>query len=90
MRLEVERTGGFAGRTLRWSLDVDELDADSRAEVHDLLAQAPEWGSGAGADRFSYRLVADVAGPEQVEVRFGEPLPEPAQRLLTLVRSGRA
>ncbi len=84
--LRVERSGGFAGRTLRWSLDVDALDDDGRAEVHDLLAQAPGWSAGQGADRFSYRVLADPPGAEPLDVRVGEPLPAPARRLVDLVR----
>lgn len=87
MRLEVERSGGFTGRTVRWALDVDGLDQDGQAEVHELLAQAPAWPGGSGADRFSYRLTTADVDAEPLDVRFGEPLPEPAQRLLSVVRS---
>ena len=99
MRLDVERTGGFAGRTVRWSVDLDALDPDRRAEVHDLLAQADGWASSAGPDRFSYRVVTspapDQPAPEQpatarfgLDVRFADPLPEAARRLVELVRAG--
>jgi len=87
MKLEVERTGGFVGRTVRWTLDVDGLDPDGQAEVSDLLTQAPDWPAGSGADRFSYRLTAGGAGVAPLEVRFAEPLAAPAQRLLELVRA---
>lgn len=86
MRLDLERHGGFAARTVRWSLDVDALDGPEQAEVEDLLAQAPDWPEGSGADRFSYRLVAEAPGREPFEARFAEPLPEPAQRLLSVIR----
>lgn len=86
MDLELERTGGLVGRTVRWSLDVDALAAPLRAEVEDLLAQAPGWSGGGGADRFSYRLRAQPPDAEPLDVRFAEPLPEPAQRLIALVR----
>ncbi len=87
MRLEVERTGGFAGRTVRWALDVDDLDPDVQAEVHQLLTEAPGWPASSGADRFSYRLTTTSAGADALDMRFGEPLPEPARRLLSVVRS---
>jgi hypothetical protein len=87
VRLELERSGGFAGRTVRWSMDTDGLDPDGRAEVQELLAQAPGWSGGDGVDRFSYRLVADRQDDEPLEVSFGDPLPPPAQRLLALVRA---
>ncbi|HEU0103181.1 MAG TPA: protealysin inhibitor emfourin [Mycobacteriales bacterium] len=105
MRLDVERSGGVAGRTVRWSLDVDALDPDRQAEVHDLLSQAAGWPGPAGPDRFCYRVVAHPApaadvgaagtgtgsgGPaadSQLDVRFAEPLPDAARRLLEVVRA---
>jgi hypothetical protein len=86
VKVAVERTGGFAGIPMRWSCDVDQLDTDLRTEVHELLAQAPAWPGATGADRFQYRLTAEQPGGSPLDVRFGEPLPEPAQRLLAVVR----
>lgn len=88
MRLELQRGGGVVGRTVRWSLDVDTLEPDRRAEVEQLLDQVRgEPGpSAAGADRFGYRLTADPPGADPVDVRLAEPLAEPAQRLLDLLR----
>lgn len=93
MQLDVERSGGFAGRTVRWSLDVDALEPERRAEVHELLEQAPAWGGSSGPDRFSYRVSVAGAGAEPglvapLDVRFAEPLAEPARRLLAVVREG--
>ena len=90
MRLDVERIGGFAGRTVRWSLDVDGLDDGARAEVDELLALAPSWPSASRPDGFSYRLLTAVQGAEQQEVRFAEPLTPQARRLLEVVRSASA
>ncbi len=87
VRLDVERTGGFAGRTVRWSLDVDGLDDGARAEVDELLALAPSWPAASRPDGFSYRLVTAVPGAGQQEVRFAEPLTPQARRLLEVVRS---
>lgn len=87
MRVEVERSGGFAGRTVRWSLDVDALDPAGRAEVDGLLAQAAGWAGPGGADRFCYRLSADPPGAPPLQVRFGEPLAAAARRLLEVVRA---
>ena len=66
MRLEVERSGGFAGRTLHWTLDVDGLDPQAQARVQDLLARPevkellsrPGEPVRGGADRYSYRIVS--------------------------------
>ena len=100
MQLQVERSGGFAGRTVRWSLDVDALEPERQAEVHELLEQAPAWGGSSGPDRFSYRVSVAGAGSAPgsgapgpaaagpFDVRFAEPLPEPARRLLEVVREG--
>ena len=87
MRVEVVRSGGFAGRVLRWEVDLDALPADRAAELRALLAEAPGWSAPptSVADGFSWRVRTD--GPEP-DVAFGEPGPEPAQRLVDLVRSG--
>ena len=85
----MERTGGFAGRTVRWSLDLDVLDPEQLAEVHDLLAQATGWAGSAGPDRFTYRIsAAPAAGRPGLDVRVDEPLPDTARRLVDLVRAG--
>ena len=87
MRVEVVRSGGFAGRVLRWEVDLDALPADTADEVRALLDEAPQWGEqGPGvADGFRWRVLSDTPG---LDVAFGEPGPEPAQRLVDLVRSG--
>lgn len=91
MRVEVERTGGFAGRVVRWSVDVADLPPPAGEEVVALLASARSWGDGAdpepgtGADRFRWRLLTS-GFPEDVDLVFGEPAPEPARRLVDLVR----
>lgn len=87
MRVEVVRSGGFAGRVLRWEVDLDALPADTADEVRALLDEAPQWGEHAGVpDGFRWRVMSDGPG---LDVAFGEPGPEPAQRLVDLVRSGR-
>jgi len=93
MRVQLERSGGFAGRTRTWSVDVDTLDADGRAELQALVAEAGQWAAAPdrGADRFSYRLVTeDAAVGTGSVVRFAEPLSPQAQRLVSMVRSASA
>lgn len=90
--MQLERSGGFAGRTTTWSVDVDALDPDGRAELQSLVAGADDWAGlpAHGADRFSYRLLTSDEGTAPgagADVRFGEPLSPQAQRLLSLVRS---
>ncbi len=92
MRVQLERSGGLAGQTRTWSVDVDALDPDGRAELRSLVAQAGQWAAvpAHGADRFCYRLVTEDPGAAAgagSEVRFAEPLVPQAQRLVSLVRS---
>ena len=85
MRVEVARSGGFAGRVVRWSVQTDELPAETAAEVRGLLAEAPAWSSEPqGADRFRWRVTA--SRPDELDVAFSDPGPEHAQRLVRLVR----
>lgn len=88
MRLELLRTGGFAGRAVRWTLDTDELAADEAARIGALAAQARSWSGppAEGADRFHY--VLRIAGNDDpIEVDFGEPGPSAAQPLLERLRA---
>jgi hypothetical protein len=89
VRLELERSGGLAGRTVRWSLDTDTLPGEEAAAVASLAADAATWARppAPGADRFVYRLrVHGAAAP--VEVSFGEPGPAAARPLLDRLRQG--
>ena len=100
VRVEVVRSGGFAGRVLRWSVDVDELDADTATELRGLLDQAPDWdAAGAAAedaaptargggvpDGFRWRVLSDVPAGG-LDLAFAEPVPGPAQRFVDLVRA---
>jgi hypothetical protein len=92
MRVELQRSGGFAGRTTTWSVDVDALDDDGRQELRSLVASAGQWAAPPeqGADRFTYRLVTEEPGvgpAASTEVSFAEPLAPDAQRLVSLLRS---
>lgn len=91
MRVEVVRSGGFAGRTVHWEVDTADLPEPARAELHDLLAGASSWAGGteAGADRFGYRLHA-TGDDQDLDLRFGEAAPPEARRLLDLVRGAAA
>src|SRR3954453_24181014 len=60
-RIELIRSGGFAGVTRRWSLEPDDLGADEAAEVERLLAALDDVAAdppepARGADRFQYEL----------------------------------
>ncbi|MEP6697736.1 MAG: protealysin inhibitor emfourin [Pseudonocardiales bacterium] len=87
MKVELERSGGFAGRTMRWTLDTEALPHDEAAAIARLAAQAPGWAGAPapGNDRFAYRLrIVDGATP--VDVTFGEPEPAAARPLLERLR----
>ncbi len=93
VRVEVVRSGGFAGRVLRWSVVVEELPDGVASEVRSLLDQAPTWPAPAPAapsDGFRWQVRTDAPGLDapRLDVALPEPPPEPAQRLLDLVREG--
>lgn len=88
MRVELERSGGFVGRTVRWQLDTADLPPGEAEEVQALLTGAESWTGppAPGADRFLYRLkVLDAERP--IDVSFGEPGPAAAQPLLDRLTS---
>jgi hypothetical protein len=100
-RLELVRSGGFAGLSLRAQVDTsaaDEPEArwydDALAGVDvSALAGAESPGSGSpGADRFVYRLAVERDGHRH-ELTFGEQaVPEPLRpvvdRLVARARGG--
>jgi hypothetical protein len=52
--LDVERSGGFAGLTLRASVPVSELESGERTAIEQRLGRPPSAPS--GPDRFVYRF----------------------------------
>ena len=90
MRVEVVRSGGFAGRVQRWAVELDELPAETATEIRSLLDEAPAWAVGdapAVPDGFRWRLLSDVPAPG-LDLDLGDDAPEPAQCLVDLVRVG--
>lgn len=90
MIVELERTGGLVGRTVRWELDTADLAPAEAAELAAMLDGAASWAGppAPGADRFHYRLRV-LGGERPVDVSFGEPGPAAAQPLLDrLTRTG--
>jgi hypothetical protein len=99
VRVEVERSGGFAGMVTRRTLDTADLPPDEAGELRRLvaaadvaglaqrLADAPAPARG-GADRFQYDVT--VHHGEQVDhvtVRDGSVPPELAPLLARVTRS---
>ena len=78
MRIEIERTGGFAGLTRTAAVDTAFLPPEKAALVHDAIAAARFFelpalleGDAPGADRLHYQIT--VIGPERRHtVQVGE------------------
>jgi hypothetical protein len=100
VRIEFERSGGFAGAVLRTVVDTSELPEERRREWEALVRAATPFGAAASAravpgrpDRFEYRL--RVSGEHGArEGRAGEAELTPAQRelvarLMAHLREGR-
>lgn len=87
MRISFERSGGFAGMTLRRTVDTDELPPDEAERVRGLVEGAdffalPAAGAaGRGADRFQYVVEVEHAGRRHA-VQVGEDAPPGLQPLL--------
>jgi emfourin len=100
-RVELVRSGGFAGLSLRAEVDTAAVDDPDAAWVDealagvdvDALAAGVTTPGGPGApDRFTYRLAVDRDG-RRSELTFGErAVPEPLRpvvdRLVARARSG--
>lgn len=95
-RIEVQRSGGFAGIELSGSADIDALPADEARELLAFVDQldvnpppraAP---SAAGADRFQYQVTVTREGKRRT-LLLSETDLTPAQRdlLSRILRRGR-
>ena len=87
MRIEITRSGGFAGMTRTWVLEVSSSEAEQRwLPLAEAEAGAAHHGDGAGRgnnDRFSYRILVGY-----VEVQFPESrLQDPWRELVDRARS---
>ncbi len=74
MRIWFERSGGFAGRRLRGSLDSSSLPETQARHLTELLERSHFFDlplkleSASGADRFSYKLTVETpSGSHTVE-----------------------
>jgi len=88
-RIEFERSGGFAGITLRTTVDSTELDPSQATEMEGLLASIETTpvptAAPRGADRFQYDLKI-THGDRQTVVTVGEgSLTEDQRRLVDLL-----
>jgi hypothetical protein len=69
MKIEFERTGGFAGLALKKVIDLDKLPPEDANKLNQLIEASdffklPEaiTASGPGADRFHYTVTVDTGG----------------------------
>jgi hypothetical protein len=94
MRVEVERSGGFAGLTSRRAVDARELPAElerhARALLEDPAPAAPsETKPPGGADRFQYRVRVSDEGREAERVgNEGQLRPELSALAAWVMRHG--
>ena len=100
MRLQLERTGGFAGTVVRGTVDTRDLPPAEAAEYERLvtaadlpaLAAAPPVPA-RGADRFSYLLTVTDGEPTSVRLPDGAipPAVQPlVDRLMAVARRPRS
>ena len=89
LRVELERSGGLMGRTVRRLLDTADLPASTSAELR-TRAEAvraldvPAPGPPTGADRFIYRVTIREDAAERT-VTAADPVPERLAPLIRLV-----
>ncbi len=88
LRVEVVRSGGFAGISARWMADTDDLPADDAEILRRLVAASPTRPAAThqpgAADRFTY-AVRISGGERPGEVRMPEPLPGALRALVDWV-----
>ncbi|MDT3438312.1 MULTISPECIES: protealysin inhibitor emfourin [unclassified Pseudofrankia] len=87
VRVVLERSGGFAGRTIRRGLDTDDLPAAEADRLRALVAALPAASGPVGAtgpDRFTYAVEVDAGGRRGLH-HFAEPVPAEARDLVQLL-----
>lgn len=100
MRIDFERTGGFAGMRLATTIDTTTLPADQAGALQSLIDDAHFFDLPARlpappnvADQFNYRVTIEAAGRRHT-VEVGDASASPAvqavlQQLTLLARSAR-
>jgi hypothetical protein len=100
MRIQFERTGGFAGMRVAATIDTDSLEPEAGRELQALVEAAKFFdlpakaaASDAGTDQFHYTITVEAEG-RQHRVEASDPsIPESLQpllrRLTVLARSAR-
>ncbi len=97
VRVEVNRSGGFAGITRTASLDTESLDAAKAAELRRLVgvsraasspAAAGEPAARRGADRFQFEITVEHDGQTETVARAEPDLTPVEQQLVRWVLTG--
>lgn len=99
MKIFFERSGGFAGLSLRTKIDTNELPPQEADPLKEMVYRSKffelphELSSEQGADRFTYRLTVEDAGNTHTVEMKGAAVPDEIQPLLqeltTLARTRR-
>jgi hypothetical protein len=100
MRIEFERTGGFAGMKLRATIQAEALPPEQAQELASLIAAADFFNLPSmitaprpGADQFVYRVTVEDAGRRHTvqtsDIAAPETLRPLLQWLVTLARTAR-
>ena len=75
MRVEVRRTGGFAGIARAWSIDTAKLPPERAAQIERAIERMTE-GRSSSPDAFAYEVIIDgkrreVADAEELIAAIG-------------------
>ena len=77
MRIEITRSGGFAGMTRTWVIEVSRSEAEQRwiplAEAEAGAGDEETRSGSAQRDRFSYRILVGYVEVQVPESRLEEP-----------------
>jgi len=94
MKIQVERSGGFAGMRLKVAVDTDLLAPQEKRDVEALAETARRSqisSANPGADRFQYRITIEDQGATETietgEAGMPEPLQAFVQKVILLGRS---
>ncbi len=99
MRIEIERSGGFAGMRMHTTIDTETLPSEQAKELESLVDASSFFELPAtvstppsGADRFNYKISIEAEGKKHTVETSDEVAPDSLQpllrRLMVLARSG--
>jgi hypothetical protein len=100
MLIDFERSGGFAGMTIKTTVDTDTLPSDEAKELGQLVSAANFFtlprsinGGGSGADEFHYKLTVQVDELKRTVEATDSTMPDSLRplvdRLMSMARAAR-